>query len=240
MNLIRAFISGSSSGLGNALTSELLKADWGVVGLGRSNSVNHPNYEHHQVNLSNPKAANSFLFPWNTELSKIILVNNAGSLGELNYLGNYADAALEETLMLNLVAPVLLINRFLNQTTHYKGEVLIINISSGAAITPYDGWSAYCSSKAGLDMLSKTLALEQTNLNHSKTHIYSIDPGVMDTGMQKKIRHSDVSHFSQKGKFVQLYEEGKLPNPLDVAMKLMKLINNPENYPENRYHSRDL
>jgi benzil reductase ((S)-benzoin forming) len=236
----KAFVSGTSTGLGNALVNALLKANWNVAGIGRSNVFNHPNYTHFPANLSNTRDARSFQFSWDSQLSKIILVNNAGSLGELNYIGNCDDTTLEETLILNLVSPTMLINRFLNQTANFNGERIIINISSGAAINPYDGWSVYCSSKAGLDMLSKTLNLEQTNLHHRLTRIYSIDPGIMDTEMQKKIRAADASGFSQLSKFVLLHQEGKLQNPMDVALKLVKLINNPEKYPDVRYHCRDL
>src|SRR5699024_12219854 len=85
-------------------------------------------------------------------------------------------------------APMILMNTMINESNN--ALFIGANISSGAADRPMYGWSAYCSSKASIDMYTKTLALEQKALgtNHK---VFAFSPGIMDTEMQEKI-HSSI------------------------------------------------
>src|SRR5699024_5076527 len=82
-------------------------------------------------------------------------------------------------------------------------------ITSGAANRPIFGWSAYCSSKASMNMYVQTVALEQ---NHLKTNhkIIAFSPGVMDTAMQEKIRESSTEAFIDVETFRGYKEDGQL------------------------------
>ncbi|TXF94582.1 SDR family NAD(P)-dependent oxidoreductase, partial [Lactobacillus delbrueckii subsp. bulgaricus] len=74
------------------------------------------------------------------------------------------EASLDELqrhYQLNLTAPVLLSQLFTKRFASYSGKKTVVNITSGAAKNPYKGWSAYCSSKAGLDMFTRTFGFEQ-------------------------------------------------------------------------------
>ena len=71
---------------------------------------------------------------------------------------------------------------------------VIVNISSGAAHRPREGWSAYCSAKAGLAMLTQALHLE---LGQRGIRAYGFQPGVVDTEMQVKIRASGINEISR-------------------------------------------
>ena len=53
----------------------------------------------------------------------------------------------------------------------------MINISSGAAHRPLEGWSAYCSAKAGLAMLTNAIALECAGAG---VRVFGLAPGVID------------------------------------------------------------
>ena len=68
----------------------------------------------------------------------------------------------------------------------------VVSISSGAGKKPYPGWGAYCTAKAGLDMLTRCVGVEQMNQPHP-VEIYSIAPGVVDTDMQREIRAASRS-----------------------------------------------
>src|SRR5690606_20395126 len=74
------------------------------------------------------------------------------------------------------------------------GEGVIVNISSGAAHSPLEGWSAYCASKAALAMLTRSVHLE---LADAGVFAYGFQPGVVDTGMQATIRASGVNEVSR-------------------------------------------
>jgi benzil reductase ((S)-benzoin forming) len=51
---------------------------------------------------------------------------------------------------------------------------------------------------------------------------FNIDPGVMDTNMQKSLRESD---FPDVENFKNLQKDGKLKLPKDVALEIVKTIN---------------
>jgi benzil reductase ((S)-benzoin forming) len=234
-----AWITGSSSGLGLSLTKLLLSEGWGVTGISRHQGPEHEAYHHINLDLSAPGAAHTLNFdPGIAE--DVLLINNAGTLGEIGWMGTIADESLERGLTLNLVSPAVLINRFLEQTRQVAGRRNILNISSGAAQNAYDGWGMYCSSKAGLDMLGETAALESHLSGDTRTRIFSVAPGILDTPMQALIRASDESGFSHLEKFKTLHREGKLASPDSVARQLMRIVENPDSFEKNRYDIRDL
>ncbi|MBN8905636.1 MAG: SDR family oxidoreductase, partial [Rhodospirillales bacterium] len=70
----------------------------------------------------------------------------------------------------------------------------IVNVSSGAAIRPLEGWSAYCSGKAGLHMLTRAIALETAEQG---IRVFGFQPGPTDTDMQVQIRASRMNPISQ-------------------------------------------
>ena len=65
-----------------------------------------------------------------------------------------------------------------------KNGGTIVNLSSGAAHNPMEGWSAYCSSKAALKMLT---ACVDKDFGEKGVRAFGFAPGVVDTGMQGSI-----------------------------------------------------
>ena len=112
-----------------------------------------------------------------------LLVNNASDLGETPR-PELARASLDrfrQTLETNLVSPLALIQQALPQLQQSHG--LVINITSDAGEAGYERWGIYGSSKAGLDLVSKTLAAELKPLGIS---VVAVDPGDMRTQMHKE------------------------------------------------------
>ena len=70
----------------------------------------------------------------------------------------------------------------------------IITISSGAAVNPIEGWSAYCASKAGALMLTRMAHLEEAA--HG-IRVLGLSPGTVATDMQRQIKASGVNAVSQ-------------------------------------------
>ena len=111
-----------------------------------------------------------------------LLVNNASDLGETPR-PELARASLERfrrTLETNLVAPLALIQEALPQLERTRG--LVVNISSDASQGGYERWGIYGSSKAALDLASKTLS---TELKPRHISVISVDPGDMRTQMHQ-------------------------------------------------------
>jgi NAD(P)-dependent dehydrogenase (short-subunit alcohol dehydrogenase family) len=117
-----------------------------------------------------------------------ILVNNAGILEPIGDAHEIDPEAFMTTLRVNVGGPLAFAREVLPRMVERSAGV-VVNVSSGAAHNPLEGWTAYCTSKAGLHMLTRSLAhtYEEKGLR-----IYGFGPGVVDTEMQVKIRASGV------------------------------------------------
>ena len=116
------------------------------------------------------------------------LVNNASILGPSPQpdLLDYPLDMFEQVYRTNVVSPLALIQALNNEL---KPLARIINVTSDAAVEPYEGWGGYGSSKAALEQLSNILAAENPGLR-----VYRVDPGDMRTRMhQEAFPDEDIS-----------------------------------------------
>jgi NAD(P)-dependent dehydrogenase (short-subunit alcohol dehydrogenase family) len=75
-----------------------------------------------------------------------------------------------------------------------RGGGTLITVSSGAAVNPIEGWSAYCASKAGALMLTQAAHLEE---GPHGIRVLGLSPGTVATEMQVKIKASGINPVSQ-------------------------------------------
>lgn len=223
------FITGSSKGIGKAITELLLEDDDNhVVGIARSAAISHDRYTHVSLDLSDADTVSSIEFDPIQEADRIVLLNNAGALGTVDHYGKLTDEMITHTLNLNLLTPALLMNKFIAAYQDVVAEKVIINVTSGAAQSAYDGWANYCTAKAGLDMLTRVVAQEQELSDSSYPFtVLAVAPGVVDTQMQTQIRSVDVAGFSRKQKFIDLKEQQALYDASAVAQKYLDIMFNP-------------
>lgn len=147
-----------------------------------------------------------------------LLVNNASVLGPSPQpgLGSYGLAALRRVYEVNVFAPLALAQLVLPRMPD-GGR--IVNVTSDAAVEPYEGWGGYGSSKAALEQLSAILAAE-----HPALRVYAADPGDMRTRMhQEAFPREDISDR---------------PPPEDSVPGLLALIQGQ--LPSGRYRAREL
>ena len=112
-----------------------------------------------------------------------VLVNNASSIGPspMPSLEDFPSRVLAELLEVNLIGPLQLIQLVL-PGMRARGQGLIFNVSSDAAVQAYTGWGGYGASKAALEQLSRVLAAE---LEGTGIRVYVVDPGDMNTEMHR-------------------------------------------------------
>lgn len=234
------YITGTSRGIGRALVEHLLKDPSNkVTGISRSKrNIEHPNYEHVSMDLSNIDEVSRFHFLPHHDAQKIVLINNAGDLGIVKPLGGLTPQAIAYTYNLNLVAPSVLMNTFAHAYQNFQAEKIIVNVSSGAGKYPIDGWSIYCASKAGLDMFSRVVA-EERRLHKHDFRILSIAPGVVDTKMQDSIRQVKKKDFSRIEDFINYKSSGQLSDPKLVAEKFFRILANISSIDETVISVRD-
>lgn len=224
-------LTGASRGLGRALAEALLRADdTTVVGVSRHAAIEHPRYWHQPLDLSDLAAVEHNLpkvFRPFADATSLTLINNAAVLGEIGYLGQLPNDKLEWVFGVNVVAPALLLNTFLATYVARQLPLTVLNISSGAAQRPVDGWAAYCASKAALEMLTRTVAREQTLLGNQHVRIHALSPGVLDTVMQEQIRAADPAAFSEAARFRAYHQMGELRAPEEAAQLLAAWLRQP-------------
>ncbi|CAN5784506.1 SDR family oxidoreductase [soil metagenome] len=136
-----------------------------------------------------------------------MLVNNAGVIDPISEIATSDPAAWAQNITINLVGAYNVVRAVL-PVLLAQGGGTIVNISSGAAHRPLEGWSAYCSGKAGLAMLTQAIALETAS---KAIRIFGFSPGTIDTEMQVKIRASGINAVSK-------IPRGDL-SPVDHAVK---------------------
>ncbi len=122
-----------------------------------------------------------------------ILINNAGVIGPI---GRILDVSVEDwakNIDVNLTSAFHATQLAVRQMIAKDGGT-IVNISSGAAHRPQEGWSAYCAGKAGLAMLTRSVHMEYAGQG---IRIFGFAPGVVDTDMQGAIRASGINPVSK-------------------------------------------
>jgi NAD(P)-dependent dehydrogenase (short-subunit alcohol dehydrogenase family) len=146
------------------------------------------------------------------------IVNNASLLGPSPQpaLADYPWEILERVYRVNVLAPLRLFQLALPVLA---GGARVLNVTSDAAVEPYEGWGGYGSSKAALEQLTGVLAAE-----HPALRIYSVDPGDMRTRMQQEaFPGEDISDR---------------PPPEESVPGLLELIEG--DLPSGRYQAREL
>lgn len=157
------------------------------------------------------------------EINTITLINNAGTVNPIGDIGNKNTKAIINNIDTNLKAPILLTEFFVNKTQNINKPKYILNISSGAGRKPYAGWGTYCATKAGLDLFTSCVGIEQETKKHP-IKIISFAPGVVDTNMQINIRSTKEEDFKAVKRFINLKNNNQLLSPEFVSQKLLKLL----------------
>lgn len=235
MNIL--IITGGSKGIGKALVDTYTAKGYTVFSIARTESENN-SFTQIKADLSNTASGVEAIKSIFTQLNKdvvknILLINNAGTLGMINSVGSLDPESIATTLQLNTTTPLILSNEFIRLTAHWTASKQIINISSGAATNPYQGWSSYCTSKAALDMMTKVIAAEQQELDNGVKCV-AIYPGVVDTNMQVEIRKTPESDFKNVQRFIDLKNNNELYSPKFVADKIFTID------VENRLNNGDI
>ena len=220
-----AIITGASRGLGLALARELAQRQWALV----LNARDAADLERAARELgaitevvavagdvADPAHRMAVVHAAGQKID--LLVNNASVLGPSPQpaLAQYPLEVLEHVYAVNVLAPLGLAQLVLPRLPDGGA---IVNVTSDAAVEPYEGWGGYGSSKAALEQLSAILAAEQPSVR-----VYTVDPGDMRTRMhQEAFPGEDISDR---------------PAPEESVPGLLALIEG--DHPSGRYRAREL
>lgn len=229
-----AIVTGVSKGLGASIATYLLESGIHVFGLSRSGndglyvtaSENNMQYEHLSCDLSSKESLIETVQMIQEQLKKravdkLYVVNNAGVVEPIQRATEIELEDWYEHYQVNVFSPIYILSTLIKDAEDV--EVYGVNITSGAAERATYGWSAYGSSKASLNMFTKTLALELDHTDN-KHKVFAFSPGIMDTDMQAQIRKQDEDAFRDVDTFRKYKETESLSTTHQVASILVDIL----------------
>jgi NAD(P)-dependent dehydrogenase (short-subunit alcohol dehydrogenase family) len=187
-----AIVTGASRGLGLALARALDERGWRLIVDARGGDALRAATEGLADvvavagDVADPEHRRALVEAAGEQID--LLVNNASLLGPSPQpaLADYPLEELERVYQVNVVAPLALVQLALPR---FRNGAAILDITSDAAVEPYQGWGGYGSSKAALDQLTAILGAE-----HPELRVYAVDPGDMRTQMhQEAFPGEDIS-----------------------------------------------
>jgi len=182
-------VTGSSSGIGFAITKKLLNCGAKVIGIARNHSkfsIDHPNYVTYNVEMSDLNNLNKVMNKIIKENNEITgLISNAG-YGEFGPLENFSIEQINSFISVNLTSHIVVTKLIL---PHLKKKRMgdIIFIGSEAGLLGSKNGSLYCSAKFGLRGFSQSIRHDTSTSN---IRVCIINPGMVRTEFFKNLKFS--------------------------------------------------
>ncbi len=222
-----AILTGGSRGLGLALYQQLRQQGWRVLEFSRG----APHAGSIRLDLADPAQVDVVVRPALARLAAeldgpvdtLVAINNAGVLDPIGPASCKDPAAVLANLQANFSSAILFQAAVVAQFQDLACRKVLANVSSGAALKGYAGWSLYGAAKAGLENYIRAVAVEQASEPHPFTAL-NIDPGVMDTAMQALIRQQAPADFPEVARFIRRQADGELRPPEDVAAAILRIL----------------
>lgn len=214
-------ITGASSGIGAALARRAAEEGATVASVSRHPP---PGELHLASDLGDP-AQWSRVSEWVAEVirqtrpEQAFLFHCAATLDPIGFAGEVEDAGYTDQVLLDSAAPQVLGHGFIRAVEAAGVRGVLVMITSGAAQTVYEGWTAYGAGKAAVDQWTRIAGAERDRRG-GRVRVLAVAPGVVDTGMQSEIRHTDPEDFPRRQRFVELHRDDRLRDPEAVAAEL--------------------
>jgi glucose 1-dehydrogenase len=190
-----AIVTGSATGIGQAIASRFAQEGAAVV-VDYVGNPDAPTQTEEQIkkvggktiavaaDVSQPDQVANLIETTIKAFGRLdIVVNNAGIETKAPFV-DYPFASLQKILAVNLVGPFLVSQAAARQMIKQGGGGRIINISSIHEDLPMPTNAAYCASKGGLRMLTRTIAVELAKDNIT---VNNIGPGAVYTPIDADI-----------------------------------------------------
>jgi NAD(P)-dependent dehydrogenase (short-subunit alcohol dehydrogenase family) len=167
-----------------------------------------------------------------------VLINNAGVIGFDGVLEPRPDE-FRRMLETNLFAPYALMRHavpHLTRSAQSGRDASVLNVSSVASLRPYPGLLGYCTSKAALDMLTQSAAIE---LAPKKVRVNAINPGVVVTNLHLSAGLNSESYRAFLERSTQTHPIGRPGTPEEIAALAAFLVSNEASWITGALHSID-
>lgn len=223
-----AFVTGATSGIGQACAIAFATAGAKVVCVGRKTEALRDVEQKIRENGGEPLTIKADLAQLREAEQAVeqaikafggidVLVNAAGHISN----GTIEDTSLEawdEMMNVNVRAPFQLMQMALPSLIERRGN--IVNVSSVTGLRAFPGVLAYCVSKAALDQLTRCSALE---LAAKGVRVNAVNPGVVVTQIHKRGGMSDEAYAAFLEHSKQTHPLGRTGRPEEIAALVLYL-----------------
>lgn len=236
-------ITGGTLGIGRELVKQFYEAGFNVATVAR-NLVDietlrkeYPDPLHFfaiPLSVSNTEGVRNFLTQVEERFGSIThLINNAGVTGPLAKAGAIPPESALETVSTNFFGTINLTSQMLERMNHSGTKGTIINISSGSS-SGVPGLSVYSASKVAVNSYSSIAAKEYSETG---IRIFSVNPGHVETRLQKAARAASPLMFPSALQFRKFYQENGVISPERSATAIFFLANNSSRFESGSYLS---
>lgn len=220
-------LSGGSRGLGQALVSGLLDADFNVSTFSRSATeftdglATNDSFLFGKADVSNAEQTDEFVTTAVERFGRPYGLINSAGIARDGILATMPNADIDQLMAINLTGTLHLTRRVVRDMLLEPADGVILNISSIIGLRGYRGLSAYAATKAGMDGITRALARE---LGSRKIRVNSIAPGYLTTEMT----HGLDDH--QQTQIVKRTPLGRLGTPEDVLGTALFLLSDASQF----------
>ena len=210
---MQALVTGTSSGIGEAVAQRLLSEGHSVVGISRGTSgIQHINFQNEKLDLSDLVTLEnrlSSLARQYTDVSSLVLCAGFGRFGNLE---EFSYAQIQELINVNLVANLYIARAYLPALKTRQSGTLVF-VGSESALSGGRRGVAYVAAKAGL--AGAVTALRQECAS-SGVKVGIVVPGMVKSNFYD---NSDFTHGANPENYIE---------PEDLADAVMLMLNSRE------------
>jgi len=151
-----------------------------------------------------------------------ILVNNAATNPAMGPIVGTEEKIYDHIMETNLKG-YFMMSKFAGAVMVKQKSGNIINISSAGGVSPAEGLGPYCISKAGINMLTKALALE---LGPYNIRVNAIAPRIVKTGFSEALWTNEALMKKE----LELVPLKRVASPEEIARTALYLASTASNY----------
>ncbi len=230
----RILVVGAASGIGLATAKRFLDEGAFVVGVDRnhaglvalrSHAAGRPCAEL-AMDVTDPKSVAEGVTKAREVLGGLDGLVNAAGIDLLADIESMALADWNQIIAVNLTGPMLVMQAAFPHLRAAGGGT-IVNVSSGAGLSPLLHRTAYCASKAGLQMASKALAMEAANYG---IRVNTICPGAVETALFRSGIDSAPDPAAAYEIVRQRYALKRIAEPEEIAAAIVWLTSSESSY----------
>jgi NAD(P)-dependent dehydrogenase (short-subunit alcohol dehydrogenase family) len=230
----RILITGAANGIGLASVTRFLAEGATVVALDRDEKAlaalrrrfDGAAIHTVTVDVAEPASVAAAVAAGATASGGLDGVVNVAGIDLVADIETMTVAEWSSVLAVNLTGPMLVMRAAFPHLREAGGGT-IVNVSSGAGLSPLKHRTAYCASKAGLQMASKALAMEAAEFG---IRVNTICPGAVETGLFRSGIEAAGDPGAAYEAVVARYALQRIAAPEEIAAAILWLTSSESSY----------